>query len=30
MQMQLIDSLLVLHNLDEKSSQLYDIKLSDY
>ena len=30
MQMQLVDSMLVLHNIDDKSSQVYDIKLSDY
>jgi hypothetical protein len=28
--MQLIDNLLVVHNLDEKSTQLYDLKIQDY
>jgi hypothetical protein len=29
-QMQIIDNLLVLHNLDERSTQIYDLKLGDY
>ena len=29
-QMQVVDSLLVIHNLDDKSSQAYDLRLPDY
>ena len=28
--MQVIDNLLVVHNMERKSSQLYDLKLADY
>jgi hypothetical protein len=28
--MQVVDSMLVIHNLDEKTSQLFDVKLLDY
>lgn len=28
--MQIIDNMLIVHNLDEKSSQMYDFKISDY
>jgi hypothetical protein len=29
-QMQVVDNLLVLHNLDERTTQIYDLKLADY
>ena len=29
-QLQVVDNLVVVHNLDEQSSQLYDLKLTDY
>lgn len=28
--MQIIDNMLVVHNLDDKSSQVYDFKIADY
>ena len=28
--MQIIDNTLVVHNLDDKSSQIYDFKIADY
>ena len=28
--MQIIDNTLVIHNMDEKSSQIYDFKIQDY
>ena len=28
--MQIIDNALIVHNLDDKSSQMYDIKIADY
>lgn len=28
--MQIIDNMLVVHNLDDKSSQIYDFKIADY
>lgn len=28
--MQIIDNALVVHNMDEKSSQIYDFKIADY
>lgn len=29
-QMQVVDNLIVVHNLDQKSTNLYDVKLAEY